>query len=185
MSTYHKTWLFTGSSLPLPPASPALPHRNRWRFMLGTIRTIQHRAGQALPTCVQPNHNLMNTLGAVCSKLLPVGDRAAGNLQPPPAPPHHHPLPLPPHLTSFCSSFLAHPPKPILAPVLRPQLWLLIKSRFISRCCQHSNTAQRGCARSGGRISYMWGDVDWQLKCLCIAKELVLFDRNIRAVFVV
>lgn len=47
--------------------------------MPGTIRTIQRQAGQALPTCAQPNHNLMNTLGTVCSKLLPVGARATGN----------------------------------------------------------------------------------------------------------
>lgn len=77
---HHKTRIFTGSAPSSFLQSLLLtPHWNRWRFMQGTIRTIQRKAGQALPTCTQPNHNLMNTLGAVCSKLLPVGARATGN----------------------------------------------------------------------------------------------------------
>lgn len=145
--------------------------------MLGTIRTIQRQAGQALPTCAQPNHNLMNTLGAVCSKLLPVGARATGN------PPCHHTLPLPLHLTSFATVSLPTRPNWYWLQRLDPQLWLLIKSRFISLCCQHSNTAQRGCVCRVKHISYMWGDMDWQLRCLCVGAELVLFDMSLRAVF--
>lgn len=104
--------------------------------MLGTIRTIQRQAGQALPTCAQPNHNLMNTLGAVCSKLLPVGARATGN---PPPPLCHHILPLPLHLTSFS---LAHPPKQVLAPVLGPSTLTLNQIKihiFVLSAFQHSS----------------------------------------------
>ena len=78
----------SSASLHAPPPlslSLSLPHGNRRCFMLCTIRTIQHQAGQALPACAQSNHSLMNTFGAVCSKLLPVGARATGN-QPPPFP---------------------------------------------------------------------------------------------------
>lgn len=148
--------------------------------MLGTIRTIQHQAGQALPTCVQPNHNLMNTLGAVCSKLLPVGDRATG-ISPSHSLPSHFAPSSSPHL--FCNSCLAHPPELILAPALRSQLWHLIKSRFISWCCQHSNTAPTACVCGDNCISYMWGDVDWQLKCLYVKAKLFLFEILLRALF--
>lgn len=107
--------------------------------MLGTIRTIQRQAGQALPTCAQPNHNLMNTLGTVCSKLLPVGARATGN------PPCHHTLPLPLHLTSFATvSFPTRLNR--LAPVLRPstltpnQIKILIS---VLSAFHHSSERQR------------------------------------------
>lgn len=158
--------------------SPSFPHWNRWRFMLGTIRTIQRQAGQALPTCAQPNHNLMNTLGAVCSKLLPVGARATGN--PPPLP----------FAITFCPFPSTSPPFPLPTrpskywlQCLDPQLWLLIKSRSISLCCQHSSTAHGDWVCSDKHISYMWGDMDWQLTCLCVGAELVLFDMSRRAAF--
>lgn len=106
-------------------------------FYAGHNQDYSASGWAALPTCVQPNHNLMNTLGAVCSKLLPVGAKATGN------PPNNHTFPLPLHLTSFATVTLPTRPNWYWFQHLDPNSYLLIKSRFISVGCQHSNTAQR------------------------------------------
>lgn len=85
-------------------------------FYAGHNQDYSASGWAALPTCVQPNHNLMNTLGAVCSKLLPVGAKATGK----PPQQSHFPPSSPPHL--LCNSYLAHSPELILVPAFRPQL---------------------------------------------------------------
>lgn len=114
--------------------------------MLGTIRTIQHQAGQALPTCAQSNHSLMNTFGAVCSKLLPVGARATGNR--PTLPSHRSP---PPHLQR--NSFLDRPSLLIFAPAVRPSTHALNQIKI--QICALSIPAQLrgGCSEN---ISWVW-----------------------------
>lgn len=102
--------------------------------MLGTIRTIQHQAGQALPTCARSNHNLMNTFGAVCSKLLPVGAEATGNTPPP------HPITLCPLSLHLGSIATASPSLLILAPAVRPST-LALNQIKIQTYCEHSDAA--------------------------------------------
>lgn len=100
----------------IPPHSPSLPFipsLKQMAFYAGHNQDYSASGWQALPTCAQPNHNLMNTLGTVCSKLLPVGARATGN------PPCHHTMPLPRHITSF--AIVSLPTRlSRLAAVLRP-----------------------------------------------------------------
>lgn len=118
--------------------------------MLGTIRTIQHQAGQALPTCAQSNHSLMNTFGAVCSKLLPVGARATGNHASLPSP--HSP---PPHLHR--NSSLHRPSLLIFAPAVRPTTHTLNQIKI--RICAISIPAQL-CSDCSENISWvLWGGV--------------------------
>ncbi|XP_077588478.1 uncharacterized protein LOC144207107 isoform X1 [Stigmatopora nigra] len=56
----------------LNPIIPSVSTMQRWRFMLGTIRTIQHQAERSLPICALSNQNLMNTLRAVGSSLFQI-----------------------------------------------------------------------------------------------------------------
>lgn len=46
---------------------------NRWCFMLNIISTASLSVPLTFSTCVKPNQCLMNMLGAVCMKLVPVG----------------------------------------------------------------------------------------------------------------
>lgn len=124
----------------------------------------------------------MNTLGAVCSKLLPVGDRATGNPSPCPPPPHpcHHTMPLPLYLTSITKVLPAHPLQLILAPAVKPSTWTFNQIKIhisVLSAFRHS------WAAATKHISYIWGSMDWQLRCLCIGIELVLYDLCRRSSF--